>query len=340
MCGVQGSFVRRKTNPHNYAVLNKVGFCSARAVRTKKIVRKKVMMSSSLPSSPTEAGSEVEFTNKDGGADPFCTHVVTVTPSRSVDCDSKNPTKNLDNINSHFVLPETSMDLSDLEGLPLDEKKKLVQQRITEMEQQLQQPQEVDDELLQLLQKQDELKRKLSEKPGANKPAQGSNKTSKKGKVVSRKPTLTLVEVADDSINAMLNNVVGASLDRIPTLSEIKDLLHVTDKKSKVKKARRTHKKRKHSKRKHDSFESESETLSSEKESSSEEDTSDSEPEPRRKRTGKKQSGLYAKAGNVNLVLDEVFAHTALDDEIGERNLESLPFHLLVAGELEIISDK
>ena len=107
-----------------------------------------------------------------------------------------------------------------------------------------------------------------------------------------------------------------------------------------LKKARRTHKKRKHSKCKHNSSESESETLSSKKESSSEEDTSDSEPEPRRKRTGKKQSGLYAKTGNINLVLDEVFAHTVLDDEIGERSLESLPFHLLVAGELEIISDK
>ena len=85
MHGVQGLFIRRKTNPHNYAVLNKVGFCSAGVVRTKKIVRKKGMMSSSLPSSPTEVGSEVEFTNKDGGADPLCTRAVTVTPSRSVD---------------------------------------------------------------------------------------------------------------------------------------------------------------------------------------------------------------------------------------------------------------
>ena len=40
----------------------------------------------------------------------------------------------------------------------------------------------------------------------------------------------------------------------------------------------------------------------------------------------------------MNLVSGEQFAHTALDEELGGREISNLPFNLLVAGELEIIT--
>ena len=64
------------------------------------------------------------------------------------------------------------------------------------------------------------------------------------------------------------------------------------------------------------------------------------EPPARKKvKGGKKKSGYYAKVGNSRIVSNELFAHAALEDELGDRDLASLSFNLFVAGELEIISD-
>ena len=211
---------------------------------------------------------------------------------------------------------------------------------------QREQEQEMDDELRELLLRQEELKKKLHEEkePTTSASASASTSKTKTGKGKGKKSSKnvlnkfnTEIQVADDGLAATLANTVN---NTIPTLAQIKDMLHVSDKRTKVKKARRTSKKQRYSKKKYDTSDSDS-SSSSYVDSSSSEQSSDEEDDPKRRKRGKsKQSGLYAKAGNVRIVSGEVFAHTALDDELGERELASLPFHLLVAGKLEIIADE
>ena len=61
---------------------------------------------------------------------------------------------------------------------------------------------------------------------------------------------------------------------------------------------------------------------------------------PKKKRKGKLLSGIFAKASSTKIVRSVLHAHAMLDtDEVpsGDVSLAQLPFHLLVAGELEII---
>ena len=62
------------------------------------------------------------------------------------------------------------------------------------------------------------------------------------------------------------------------------------------------------------------------------------EHKPSKKRGGKLKSGLYQKTGDVKLVSNEWYAHTALDEAIlGEKEFKDMSFNLLVVGELEIV---
>ena len=52
------------------------------------------------------------------------------------------------------------------------------------------------------------------------------------------------------------------------------------------------------------------------------------------------KSGIFERPGFASLVSHELYAHAALDEDmVTERDLKSLSFNLLVAGELEIVSD-
>ena len=180
----------------------------------------------------------------------------------------------------------SNMDLTELEGLPLAEKKKRVMQHISEMESQMkqrEQEQEMDDELRELLSWQDELKKKLSE--GGEPAATASTSKTKTGKGKGKKSSKTVlpkfnqeIEVVDNSLAATLANSVNST---IPMLSQIKDMFHVSDKRSKVKKARRTSKKQRCSKKKYDTSDSDS-SSSSYVDSSSSEHSSDEEDDHKR----------------------------------------------------------
>ena len=349
MRGVQCSLARRKTNPHNYAILNRRGFSSVRSVRTKKVAKRRPVSAASLPSSPVPSlDEEIRFKlldiaktshghdNLSGSPD-----IPSSLSEQVVGRKQKNASIIL-NSQQLFHL-DNKMELADLEGLPLEEKKKLVLQRISEMEAEInKEASEVDDELLQLLAKQDELKKKLAGKGESSRKSvkgKGVKKSSKevKSDMLAEKVVNSGLTVPLDHLQATMSNIAN---DRIPSISEIKDLLNIADKRSKVKRPRKSHKKRKYGKSRHETSDSDSEFTTSDDESSSESSSSEDE-EPRRRKRGKnKQSGLYAKAGNVQIVQGEVFTHAALDDELGERDINMLPFNLLVAGELEIISDK
>ena len=74
-------------------------------------------------------------------------------------------------------------------------------------------------------------------------------------------------------------------------------------------------------------------------ESTSDEESSDDENKSFKRKKGKCKSGLFTKASNARVLKTEMHAHSALDPEMGDRDLKELTFNLLVAGELEIILD-
>ena len=61
---------------------------------------------------------------------------------------------------------------------------------------------------------------------------------------------------------------------------------------------------------------------------------------PKKKKKGKILSGIFAKASNTHIVKSVLHAHAMVDPEevsAGDMTLSELPFHLLVAGELETV---
>ena len=350
---------RRRVDSHNYALANRRGFSSAIATRTKKRVKGRAATTTpaSAPSSPVKEGPtytpELDVNHLSNILEKAMGKGKKGTKKGSVQASSKKSNKSEsvhmsprgespdvtntgDSISPVLVLDLT---MSELDGLSLAEKKKRVQQQIQELEAEVNEQPEMDDELRELLRKQDALKKRVEEKrstptPSTSKLRNTGKAKGKKGIITDGSESSDVVNEVDDSIESKINQAIGSSM---PSLAQIKDLLLVTDKKPKAKMSKRS-KKRRHNRRRHDTSESESEQSSSD--SSSESDESSDEDRRRKKRGKEEKSGLYRKPGHVNNLSRETFAHTALDDEIGERDLYSLSFNLLVAGELEILTSK
>ena len=143
-------------------------------------------------------------------------------------------------------------------------------------------------------------------------------------------------EVNDE---VFVNNFEELTKSNLPSLSEIQDALNITGRnssKSKKSKRRKIQSKRKQ--------ETSSSSESSATESSGDKDDdqeSEDEKSFKRKKGKKVKSGIFTKSANAQLVSNEVFAHAALDSEIGkDKELHELSFSLLVAGELEILSSR
>ena len=345
----------------NYAQLNKRGFMSTKSIRSKKRCHIEQSKGNSAPSSPTKTktvlrkqtakkrlkldtvvGNVIDSNKDKEKSANFNEHVEGSVNAQLSEWSSigvnanelmsalENMNKDTSNCNISIISekPEREMDLSTLEGLPLTEKKERLRRMNAQLEAQL--AQEEDDEFQQLMERQKELQRKLSAS------------TVKDDGSVRRKKSSKIHVTPPNKSNRYRNfSGVDNELNRnLPVLSEIQDLLHVTDKKNKSKKVKRVKKRRNHKHKVESSSESES-SDSSESSSESTDESEWSDDEPRKRKKGKKfQSGLYAKASNVRLRSNELFAHSTLDDElIGDRDLKNLSFNLLVAGELEIISD-
>ena len=142
-------------------------------------------------------------------------------------------------------------------------------------------------------------------------------KPSKKGKIhgnVKQQKILTndVMELNDDFSKGL------------PSIAELHGLLNVVDKREKRRKSSQ-HSGRKHKKSKKKcslttlsldtgSSDSESDSSSTESEESSGEEST---PDKRCKKGKNQKSGLYVNSGNAKVISGELFAHAALDDELG-----------------------
>ena len=207
-----------------------------------------------------------------------------------------------------------------------EQEKNEMRDRILQLEQQLkkQEEEQEDEEYRQLKERMRELERKLST---------STPQSPKKTKLLSRKNKGT------EQINVDLANLQKGD---VPSLAQIEQLLNISDKKERT---RKTKPKRKRRSRRESSSSDETEDSSDDDHSvSSDSSESSSDDEEQRKRRKNKKgrnnkSGFYAKKGTTKIISNQQFAHTALEDEVGEdRDLLSLSFNLFVAGELEIIT--
>ena len=240
------------------------------------------------------------------------------------------------------VIPENNM-------TTLEQKKKKAMADIQEVERELNQL-DKDAELRELQKRQQELKalleRKRSQGEASTSSPVKSKKTSKK-KVIGKSGDPHEKRMKEIDLNELLYNdpfeqsvkETGEDIQsKLPSFTQIQDALYLTGKKNRNKRQRRT--KKRSQKKPMTSSDSSSESSDADS-SSGTEDSSDEDDKSfkRRKGTNKSKSGLFAKAANARIVSSELFAHAALDADFGVKDPKDLSFHLLVAGELEIISD-
>ena len=235
-------------------------------------------------------------------------------------------------------LPDSFVDMAlNLEGLSREEKKKLLRESIAKMEEE-----EADQELKELLECHATLKKKQQT---LNNIKDNDKKSSKigslKGKLKKGKGA-----TCDDN-NVRLTNQDGKDVNldvdqflkkSLPSITDIQNLLHVTEKKPLKTTSVRCRKAKQE-----DTDNSEESDKESVAEESEEESRSESEEESEEERSSRKKlkkgksikSGIFAKSSNTRIVSHELYAHAALDDEAGyDRDLKSLSFNLFVAGEL------
>ena len=150
----------------------------------------------------------------------------------------------------------------------LAKRKRIVQQEIEAMEKQLQQEEE-DDELKDLLKKRQQLKQQLAST--ASETSDSVIKKSSKGNKVKNKNNVSSEDRDCVDLTTLAEQIGDSAQSELPSMAEIHDLLHVTDKKARRKRSRKLKKKRGKSRRKVDTSTSESEdSTSSESESSDE----------------------------------------------------------------------
>ena len=216
----------------------------------------------------------------------------------------------------------------NLDRLSKEEKKRILRESIAQLEEE-----EEDEELRELLAKHKALKKtkESSQTPTAVQQGQPRGRKPVKGNI---QKTGSKIE-AQANIMPDLVDVDTFVKNQLPDIAGLRNLLHVSEKQVKSSK-KKVHKKER---RAQTPPESESETDSGSESDSEDEDEMKVQPVKKKAKGGKKSS-LYDKAGSSRLISNELFAHAALEDEIGtDRDLKSLSFNLFVAGELEIISD-
>ena len=219
----------------------------------------------------------------------------------------------------------TAMSQLNLAGLSKEEKKSALRAAIAKLEEQ-----EEDEELQQLMAKHQQLTQRLSTPETS-----GNKKKNSKRLQVSKGEC----EVGGGWKQGELDEFTKGKL---PDISEIQDLLHISEKRTKkdMRGKKRSRGKENLWRHRRASSSSESSESSGSESASASEDSSSEEERRKPLKKGKVKSGLYARAGNACLKSSELFAHSAIDDGLGDRDLYSLSFNLFVAGELEIILDK
>ena len=228
----------------------------------------------------------------------------------------------------------------NLEGLLKEEKKRILRESITQLEEE-----EEDDELQESMAKHAELSRRKNSTGQQKGNGDKLNSVMCEGKHSSeegKQKTKTKVKKSESKMVNKQNGDKMADLDvenfvkgNLPDISDIQNLLNFTEE---VKKDARVDKKKKS--RSRDRSPTPTSDTSSESESESDEDA-DEVPARKKVKGGKKKSGFYARAGTSRIVSNELYAHAALEDKVGgDRDLLSLSFNLFMAGELEIIVDE
>ena len=218
-----------------------------------------------------------------------------------------------------------------------EEEKQAMRRRIAEMEEEVQRREEErkrqeDDEFQDLKRRMEQLERKLSASNPQTKEEQPKSRVREKSE-----GTLNSIKSCENPVD-VVNVFSNSKIDPVlPDLEKIQELLNVTERRAKPKKAKKSKKKR--SRRyTSDSSSSDSETSSDETSDSDSDEETDRREKRNSKSSKKVKSGFYAKPSNSKIISNKLFAHVALDDEIGgEKDFDSLSFNLLVAGELEII---
>ena len=334
--------VARQRLAHNYAHLNRRGFSTSKLLKAKK--SKVHERHNSLPNSPelaiipnihteqdkkqkkkrvkkTKNLNAHEHDNWPQVVHDILTHfdpdkeganALSKALSHSIEV---NASLNTEAVPNHSIIADPSM-------TTLEEKKAKLKAEIKELEKLVEQ--EEDEELRQLVAKQQELKRKLSTRSGRK---QGNKARDEE-----------VFQVNDNTIEQLACDFDTKIKEKLPSLAEMHDFIRISDKKP-------THKRSscKRGSRRHRSESSDTSTDQYDSETSDwGEDSSSEEDRYRKKKRGKKkQSGPNAKAPSSRIISDEMYVHLALEDEVASnRDLRNISFNLLVAGELEIISDK
>ena len=356
---------RRHLPRKNYALANLRGFSSSRSVRSKKVTNRKVVSappsSHSSPSSPEKQSKLGKNTSsrvvaKNGKNKIVKNKNVAQTDLRKVAERLINVTgtnnfviideeENANQTSPVHILTPDNIDVANSliaeinttgpRMTTLEEKKRRAVAEIQEMEAQLK-AMDDDEELRKLLQRQSELKEMLEKRKSGQASTSGS---SPKAKHASKRGSVRqLMGLGSENFLEQVK-ITGEDIEsKMPSLDEIQDALHITEKRPKTNKRVRRVKKKSSRRRRTSSESSESETSNSE--TSSDSESSDDEDRSFKRKKGRKiKSGLFARAANEKLVSNEWYAHAALDSEVGDKDPKSLSFNLLVAGELEIISD-
>ena len=304
-------------------------------------------------------------TNNDNGNN---TQSIRTSKNQGTKNSGKKPAilNSIEQVNSVITDLDNCTDMSSLE-----ERKKKAMEEIASMQAQLDALDE-DEELKQLLAKQQELRDKLEKRKASQSTPVATTRSKKSSKTKNRKSKSTSINHRDENIpeestneieqwlkNAQqqislkenigrnkstmkandvdeaINQVTGDDIQNcLPSIAQIQDALHVTDKRNRNRKTKRSKKPRRKPSSS-DSLDSEYSTDSS----SSDSESSDEDDRSYKRKKSKCKSGLFAKAANAKIVSNEIYAHAALDAQLGNKSTENLSFNLLVAGELEIILD-
>ena len=370
MAAIVSSKVKRASRIANYTAFNKRGFSTIKTVRNRR--RPDDVLS--MPGSPQKCDNSIlhqailelnkvkgtrknkkmvkqknKGKNSDVEKETFnvteqSVHTLSANAAKVGQPTQGSPVKeaasnsSISSLSNCFVESGTTSNKMaglNLEGLSREEKKRVLRASIAQLEEE-----EEDRELQELLAKHDKLKRKQEGYVKDDK--QGKGKTPSKKRL--RSPSLNThlnmnncIKLNSESSHKRPFNVDEFTKGKLPDISDLQNLLQFSEESEKSVR----HKKPKKTRGKQMSSSSSSTSESSDSEWDSDEaDEETYRPSKKKKSGSKKTSGLYARAGNTRIVTNELFAHAALEDEIGtDRELKTLSFNLFVAGELEIVLD-
>ena len=334
----------RRKSIHNYALVNARGLTVSKSIKRKGEANKKVSVKQ-LEQTVTKLANNLSTQSPLESALAESVNAmpaITRTPinrgrkSKTPKTSKTSKTPKQVQKSKTSINAKQSESISETDNMAtVDEEKEQMRLRIAQLEamvtekerkeEEKRKQREQDREYQLLKEKLEGLERRMSESSRSDK--------GDKSKKPSKNKTISI------SSNENWSDADSKIKNKLPSLNDIQNLLSPTDRSATKKRSKRS-KKRKRGKPVPPS--DSSSTSSSSSDSSDDEDSLSDDHTKRKKRGRKVTSGLYAKAGNTQLVSRELYAHTELDDELsGDKDIFALSFNLLVAGELEIItSDK